>query len=504
MWKKYLRFFELHCKLMAFRSYFIFLFLLLNANAFGQSVEWGNPQKIKQRNLYSQIVGENASGIFILRCKNPDFASDVILEKYRNNLTLELSVPAPININGNIERVLLVNGELHIFISAKNLQTGSIDILDQKVDGALKAAGNPNLICSFSAAQFLEKRKIQIKTSANKNRVLILFLTKSTNTGECKLNLFGYNEQIQQQFGKQFTLNERPEDVFVTNFESDNLGNAFVLIDFPTKDTKRKADNRDFFLYAFYPAEDRMLSYDIGNENIFIEELALSLNNFNQTISVLGFYSAGAQSEVNGYFFERFSIPKRSTEEKFAAPIEVAMLQKATGGKIEKKNPDLKNFYIRKLVARSDGGIFLVAEKYTRVEQRYNYYMNNMPQEGIRINYNYDDVALFSINKDGSFHFGDIIRKRQSSVGDGGYLSGVTTIPTQDNIFILYNSELDKDGNIMVHTLNYQGKSDEKIAVKSSNFSVALIPNECKQTGPSTMIGATIKDKQFTLMRITF
>jgi hypothetical protein len=130
--------------------------------------------------------------------------------------------------------------------------------------------------------------------------------------------------------------------------------------------------------------------------------------------------------------------------------------------------------------------------------------MNNMPQEGIRITYNYDDVALFSINKDGSFHFGDIIRKRQSSVGDGGYISGVTTIPTQDNIFILYNSELDKDGNIMAHNVNYQGKSEERIAVKSSNFSVALIPSECKQTGTNTMIGATIKDKQFTLMRLTF
>ncbi len=504
MWKKYLRFFELHCKLMAFRSVFIFLFLLLSVNTFSQTVEWGNPQKIKQRNLYSQIVGESAAGIFVLRCKNADFSNDVILEKYKTNLTLDLSVPAPISINGNIERVLLVNGELHIFISAKNVQTGNIDILVQKVDAALKAIGSPSVICTFSSAQFIEKRKIQIKTSANKGKVLVMFLTRSANTGECKLNLYGYNDQMQQQFGKQFTLNERPEDVFITNFESDNNGNAFVLIDFPAKVGGKKADNRDFFLYAFYPAEDRMLSYDIGNENIFIEELALSINNFNQTISVLGFYSASSESEVNGYFFERFSIPKRSTEEKFAAPIDVAILQKATGVKIEKKNPDLKNFYIRKLVPRSDGGIFLVAEKYTRVEQRYNYYMNNMPQEGIRITYNYDDVALFSINKDGSFHFGDIIRKRQSSVGDGGYISGVTTIPTQDNIFILYNSELDKDGNIMAHNVNYQGKSEERIAVKSSNFSVALIPSECKQTGINTMIGATIKDKQFTLLRLTF
>jgi hypothetical protein len=201
---------------------------------------------------------------------------------------------------------------------------------------------------------------------------------------------------------------------------------------------------------------------------------------------------------------ERFNIAKRSTEEKFAAAIEPEVIQKITGSKIENRSSDLKNYFIRKLIPRSDGGLFMLAEKYTRVEQRFNYYLNNMPQEGIRVTYNYDDVALLSINKDGTFHFGDIIRKRQSSVSDGGYLSGFATLPTQDNIFVLYNSELDKDGNIMVHSTNYMGKSDEKIAVKSSNFSVSIIPSECKQTGPNTLLAATIKDKQFTLLRITF
>jgi hypothetical protein len=68
----------------------------------------------------------------------------------------------------------------------------------------------------------------------------------------------------------------------------------------------------------------------------------------------------------------------------------------------------------------------------------------------------------------------------------------------------LYNSELDKDGNIMLHQVNYLGKADERIVVKSSSFSVALIPGDCKQTGPNSFIGSTIRDKQYTLIRLTF
>jgi hypothetical protein len=419
-------------------------------------------------------------------------------------LSLEVSTPAPITINGNIERALLVNNELYFFISAKNTITNNIDILAQKVEPSLKAAGLPFVIASVPSNQIIDKRKIQIKTSADKKKVVMLFISKGETGGESKLNLYAYDESVQQIFGKQFILNDRPDDVFITNFELDNLGNAFVLLDFPAKNPKIQVDNRDFYLYSYYPQEDKMLAYQLANEQMFVEELSLCINNFKQTVSVAGFYSSENGSLVNGYFMERFNISKKVTEEKYAAALDPALLAQITGGKIDKRSPELKNYYIRKLVSRSDGGIIIIAEKFTRSEQRYSYYMNNMPQEGVRIAYNYDDVAIISVNKDGSIQFGDLLRKRQTSVGDGGYVSGITCIPTQDQIFILYNSELDKDGNIMARNVNFLGKAEERIAVKSSSFSVSLIPSDGKQTGPNTFIGSTIKDKQYTLIRLTF
>jgi hypothetical protein len=489
---------------MAFKRLFFLFLSSMNIFCFGQNVEWGNPQKIKQKNLYSQIIGEATHGIYVLRCKNQDFSREVYIEKYKTNLSLENSVPMPISINGNIERVLLINNELFAFVSAKNTITNNIDILVQKIESTLKPVGIPFVVASLPSNQFIDKRKIQIKTSADKKTVLILLLSRGENAGESKLNLYAYDDGLQQIFGKQFTLNDSPDDIFITNFESDNFGNAFVLLDFPTKNAKTKVDNRDFFLYAYYPREDKMLAYQLANDQIFIEELALSVNNFNQTVSVAGFYSSENGALVNGYFFERFSINKKTTEEKYAALLDPTLLSQILGGKMDKRTPELKNYYIRKLIARSDGGILVVAEKYTRTEQRYSYYMNNMPQEGIRIAYNYDDVAIISINKDGSIQFGDLIRKRQSSVGDGGFVSGIACFPTQDQLYVLYNSELDKDGNIMLHQVNYLGKADERIVVKSSSFSVALIPGDCKQTGPNSFIGSTIRDKQYTLIRLTF
>jgi hypothetical protein len=170
---------------------------------------------------------------------------------------------------------------------------------------------------------------------------------------------------------------------------------------------------------------------------------------------------------------------------------------------MEKAAVDLRSFYIRKIIAKSDGGVFVVAEKFSRVEQRYSYYLNNMPMEGVKVIYNYDEVALVSINSNGTLQFIDPIRKKQSSVGETGS-AGISIIPMLDFIHILYNSELDKDGNVMLHSVNYQGKAEEKILIKNTSFAIAIIPSEAKQTAASTLVASTIKDKLFTLVKFNF
>lgn len=466
-----------------------------------QGIEWGNPQKLKNKNLFTQVIGETPEGLYLLRCKNNEFSSEVIIEKYKSNLALEISVNVPLAVNGLIERVLLVNNEIFVFISARNLNTNTIDILVQKLDASLKPVDQASVICSFPAAQYIERRKIQIKTNAAKSMVGLMFLTKAEEG--CKLHLYAYKGATQQVFGKQFSLAYSSKDIFITSFDLDNNGNAFVLIDYPKEKPVAGEDARSFNLYCYYPETDKMLGFELGEGKLFIEELGMVVNNFNQTISVFGFYASSSGKQVNGYFYERYSTKNRQLEQRYANLVDPELLDKLISGRMEKAPVDLRSFYIRKMVAKSDGGIFVIAEKFSRVEQRYSYYLNNMPMEGVKIIYNYDEVALVSINPTGTIQFIDPIRKKQSSVGETGS-AGVCVIPTQDFIHVLYNSELDKDGNVMLHSVNYQGKVEEKILIKNTNFAIAIIPSEAKQTAASTLVATTIKDKLFNLIKVNF
>lgn len=490
---------------MPFTKLLAIVLCMLCVQAHAQNVEWGNPQKIKQKNLYTQIIGESPSGIYLLRCKDNDFAADVIIEKYKQNLSLETSIPLPLTINGLVERVLLVDNALFIFISARNTNTGKVDLLVQKLDENLKVSGLPFVICTIEKGKFIEKRKIQIKTNAEKTNVGIMYFTLGNDKNSSGLNLYCFNKQLQQIYGKQFNLAYRQQSVFITAFDVNNSGDIFLLIDYPKDSGKDEStDPRKFFLYGYYQNNDKILEYQLDNDSIFIEELAMAVNNFNQTITVVGLYSQYKSNDIKGYFFKRFSFNTRQEELNYISSLDANVIQKLNATRLERDKEDLNDYYIRKLIPRSDGGIFLIAEKFYQTKQTYTYYVNNFPQTATRVVYNYDEVGLISLNKAGEIHFTELIKKRQNSVGDGGYLSSVVPVITTDFIYILYNSDLDKESDIMLNYTNYQGKSDGKILIKSNNFNAAIIPGEFKQISANAAIFSTIRDKQFTLMRVTF
>lgn len=269
---------------MSIPKLFSILFVLISIQLNAQTIEWGNPQKLKQKNLYNQVIGESGGNVFLLRGKDQDFRQELIIEKYKNTLGLDISIPLPLSVNGSVERVLLLNDEIYVFISAKNTVKNQVDLLVQKLDLNFKIIGNPMVLCSMSEKSFLSKRNIQIKPNANKDLIGIMFISLADD-GKGILNLYQYDLKMQQRFGKQFNLPEEEKGVYTSAFDLSNSGETFVMIDYPIKDYKgEREDPRKFFLYVYYPTTDKILEYDLlGKDSFYIDELGMCLNNFNHT-----------------------------------------------------------------------------------------------------------------------------------------------------------------------------------------------------------------------------
>lgn len=482
----------------------IFVIFIFSVKLKAQTIEFGQPIKVKSKINYTQIIGSNEQGSFLIRCRDNSFKKEVVIEKYNSKLTLDISKDMPLSIPAYVEKVMLVGQNIYVFVSAKNNTTNKIDFLVQKLDMNLNIAGGMVLLTSIDEFLLNDNVNLSIKSSINKKFFSLSLVAKATQNNKEKsaLYLFGFDQGLTQIYGKTFEISENINNIETTNSDIDNEGNFCTLLDFP-KNTKsrKKNSSRKFVMYVYYNSTQTMLEYDIAKPEIEIDDIGFVVNNIKKQINLIGFYAEAESNDNKGYFFETIDLQTTAIKNNI---LDTASLINLKSKISFSKTIDLNDLYIRKIIPKSDGGLFLIAEKYFLTRQSYTYYVNGFPQTNTRTVYNYNDIMLLSINADGLLENGDVINKEQQSISDGGYYSSVCSYINNDAIYTIYNSDVSQEGDVLMNKFDVKGKSESKILVKAINASLLIIPTDCKQISANSLLACTIRDKRFTLMRITF
>lgn len=495
--------------------YIISIFILTNVTI-GQTIEFGQGVKLKNRNTYSQIMGSNESGTYLIRSKDNAFSKDVILEKYNAKLNLELSKEFELSIPADILKFFMINQNIYAFIAAKNNNTKNLDFLVQKFDLGANQLGGMILLASVEEELISAKSDIGVRLSNNKKYFTLSLLSRDKDSKEKSVfYLHGFDLELNKIYSKTSSINFPLGDIESSSRENDNEGNFFVILDFPKSyNNKRKTEMRNFVLYSYYKTKDELLTHEINkpnttdvNENsvsssdYYIDDVGFCINNVKKQLCITGFYGSEKENMVKGFFLQSIDL---SNNQVLQNVINSSSLETLREQLSFSKTMDLNDLYIRKIIARSDGGCFMIAEKYFLTRQSYTYYINGFPQTNTRTVYNYNDVMLLSINPDGSLQQGSVIKKEQQSVSDGGYYSSVSNFINNDAIYTLYNADVNQEGDLQMSKFDVLGKNENKILVKAINASLLMIPAESKQISANSFLACTIRDKRFTLMRVTF
>lgn len=477
--------------------------LMCGLYAMGQTVEWSNQQKFKSKTNYTQVLGENSSGLFIVRSRNYEFRDGLTIEKYKNNLALEISKDLTQPSGSRVERAIVAESGLLEFASAKNSTTGKIDLLLTPFDNTLNP-GTPLTLLSVDAGLIAQDRKFVIRASTDKKSFTVLFLTNGNDKNKSILNVHGFDAGYNQKYSRRFSLNNPAEEANLHNMECDNKGNVFVLVSVPMHSVKKKdRDARNYYLYAYYPENDNMLEYDIAKDSAYINEAAIVVNNYSKTVNIAGFYSDRSDNRCVGNFFYKLDVPSTEMQVKRFDPFDLSFVSRVAGIMKNENELGLSDLKIRKLVANSDGGCTIIAEKYYETRQAYTYTVNGFPQTSYRTVYNYDEIIMLARNGDGSVRFRDFVKKTHSSISDGGYYSSFVTILNNDKISLVYNYDVNSDSDIMLVTLSNKGIVDSKVLIKSMSYYVTIMPAESKQVTANSAIITSLKDRRFCLMRLT-
>ncbi|MFN7313719.1 MAG: hypothetical protein ACK5UI_09585 [Bacteroidota bacterium] len=474
--------------------------LLLQVPVFAQTVEWGNQQKFRSKTNYSQVLGENSSGLFVARSKFNDFRYDILVEKYKSNLALETTKELFQPNGSKLERLIVTESGLNEFVSQKNATTGKYDLVITLIDNALNH-GTPTVLLSYDPAALGAEEKILIRPSSDKKVYAVTYVTQGAEKGKSILHLYTFDASFKPMYNRRFGLPSGFNEVVLINAEVDNKGNAFILLDQPKPNTKKEV--RKVLLYGYYQQTDQMLEYEISNDSLFVNEAALVVNNLNKKVNVAGFYSDKNDDRCLGSLFYKIDIESTQVDTFTVDVFDIGFISKSTNT-ITSGQPVLSDLYIRKLLPNNEGGVTIIAEKYYETKQTYTYNLNGFPQTGYRSVFHYDEIILVTKNGNGTTRNKQAIKKSQTSMSDGGYYSSFVIATANDKIALVYNEDVTDEGDVIMATYSNKGGLESKVLIKAMSYYVSIMPFESKQVNASSIIIPTLKDKRFCLMRLTF
>jgi hypothetical protein len=469
-----------------------------------QTVEWSNQQKLKTKTNYTRIFGENASGYYLMRSKNADLGSEIIIEKYKSNLALELTIELDQPQHSFIEKVIVQNDGLLIFATHRNDSLPKVDVLYWKLNNQLQRTQPIKAFVQIDAALFKNNSAIFIQPSVNKSAFCLFYTTDGIEKNKSVLNLIGFDAGANITFSKTITVSTLAENIENPLLECDNAGNTYLLVNYPPTSDRKHKNTKNYFLYAYNKQIDKILEYEIKQDSTYISDIALVINNDAKLITVAGFYNTENNGKVLGSFMYSINTESNLLQVKNYEPFKQAFVTKVITTLLNEETNQLASLKVRKLLARSDGGITIVAEKAYETRQTYTYYANGFPQTASRVTYNFDEIIVLSQTAAGKNEFSDFIKKTQSSMNDGGYYSSFVMLNTNDKLSFIYNTTANDEGDIMISSINPIGQIDTRILIKSLSYYVQLMPPESKQINNSSTLICTLKDRRFTLMKLTY
>lgn len=262
-----------------------------------------------------------------------------------------------------------------------------------------------------------------------------------------------------------------------------------------------------------------MLSLPMGENKFRYKELILDdkyianshikMDNINHTIYVSGFYSNERNGHHDGILYTAYNTTDNTFTIKGFHPITTDMQQFTSS----RRNHYFDNFVPKQVIPKNDGGFVLITESQF-ITTRSNYvpsfgYYSSLytfsPYSTSSIReYHFDDIFVFSFNKDGHTDWYTIIPKNQYSQEDGGLFSSYVLLNSGGTLGFLFNDFNSRQSKINLATVDGTGKSVTNSFTTEGNAQIDWIPKAGKQVASKVLVVPCLYKKQICFAKVVF
>lgn len=342
----------------------------------------------------------------------------------------------------NIDFVAVIGENILLFVSEFFPQEGVIKTYFYGYDLQGKQTADEEIL-SVYPNQKEQKVELQYELSRNKRRLLCYKNLKNKRDSEQILYYIFDDEGNYAQNGE---INLKyPDNRFnVRRIRVSNQGNVYILGQFFRTPVVNNSDDFKYLIYRYDTEIQKGHEVAIELGDRFISDLAFRLNDEN--IYVAGFYSNRGTDQIGGTVLQQIDANGNIVSNTTEAFDEGFLANYLSSGQIN-RGRELKNFYLKDIILRSDGGVLLMAEKFYITRQSFRDFNGYYTEREI---YHYEDVILTSVTGAGEIEWHAIVDKNQMSespatlsyfnaIGASGAHIFYEYKPRRDNVNIYYN-----------------------------------------------------------------
>jgi hypothetical protein len=493
---------------MKIRFAILVLLCLLVMPALAQRIDYANGEK-KFKRVYSKIIGQDDKGTYIVRSQSPfngkteqlrfrDNRIEICFMENNLNIKWAYTVILP-NADGEIQDVLFMGDSLYIFYAAVNKDAGTNELFAVQVN-TLKG-GIEKSPLKVDEIQFDKKRNkgvFYIGKSKDQSKFFSMYKQTIAESDKVAINMKVYSDTFARLWERRYATDFTDGILLLNDYQLDNDGNVLLLTSIDS-DKKVNRDKR-YSLVEAAAAKESLTYHPLRLENYYITDLKLAIDYLNNKMVLAGFFSELNSFSSAGIFYTTIDRATGETK-RFSESFKAKFLNEFTGERTINRGTELINYYIDRIVLRSDGGVILVAESYYVTEStNYNSYYQLYTTS---YTYHYDNVLIFSVNREGKLDWENIIRKNQVSEDDGAFYSSYIMAVDADKIHFVYNKYVQRGTDVLRFTVNNKGQSIEKVLVKSGS-DILLMPGGGRQITADQVLIPCLQKNKTNFIRITF
>lgn len=488
--------------------FLFFVIIIFSADVQAQKVDFSAAEKSYQR-TFSKVISQTSKGFFVVKSqvafnnKQDQIRlrdNRVEIAYFENNMAMKYSQAMIFSDNdAEIQDIQFLGDSLYVFYALANKSTNRNELFAQRINTETGTfIGKAKLIDAIEFDKRRNKGMFYIKKSKNQKLISSMYKLSSSEDEKLSINVKVMDTSFSTIYEKRYKTDTYDGVLLLNDFKLSNDTTFYILTSIDLE--KKMLRDRKYTLNISKPNSDKLQTVALSLDKFFIKDIKMELDYVNNNIVFAGFYSEMNSFSSAGIFYARLNF-KDLKLRMFSESFKAKFLNEFNAERTVNRGTELINYFVDKIILRTDGGVILVAESnYVTESTNYNSYYQLYTTS---YTYHYDNILLFSVNTDGKIHWESIIRKNQVSEDDAAFYSSYILILDVDQINIIYNKFIRKATDIMLSSINNKGETTEKILVKE-NESTLMMPGGGRQISADQVIVPCIQKNKSNFMRISF